>query len=154
MSRINYLLDKYETGKYVQGGYETPKQYQQRYNKQQLTKRLQILEDLLIEEPKLNLTHDEKEQVKYLLQKCNNFKKLYNRGREEMIILSFIFFMKLGANSRLYLHEWSICRKYGLNNRTYSLIITRVLKTVLKIQPLQITPTTKYDHGILEKQSL
>lgn len=154
MSRINYLLDKYETGKYVQGEYETPKQYKQRHNKQQLTKRVQTLEDLLIEEPKLQLTRDEKEQVKYLLQKCNNFKKLYNRGREEMIILAFIFFMKIGADSYVKLHEWTICKKYGLNNRNYSIIITRILKIVLKTQPLQITQTTKYDHRILEKQSL
>ena len=154
MSKINYLLDKYESGEYVPGEYETSKRYKQRYNKQQLSKRLHILEDLLHEEPKLNLKPGEKEQIKYLLVKCNNFKEIYNHGKEEMIILAFIFYIKLGDNSMVRLDTWSICKKYCLNNRVYSIIITRVLKTILKTQPLQITPTTRYDHDILEKQSL
>lgn len=154
MSRIKYLLKKYETQTHVAGEHETREQYKQRYQKQQYHKRIQLLDQLLLEEPKLGLSYDEKEQVKYLIKKHDNFQKLYNRGCEEMIILAFIFFMKIGTNSGVKIHEWSICNKYGLNNRTYSLIITRVLKTTLKNQPLQITPTTRYDHGILEKQSL
>ena len=85
--------------------------------------RLRIFEDLLKEEPKLGLSRSEKERVRSLI-KNQDFRGLCARCGNETIILAFIFFMKILANHRLRLHKWSICKKYGLTNEKYILIIT------------------------------
>lgn len=154
MSKINYLLDKYESGKYVQGLYENKKQRRQRNQKTRIKQQLQILDDLLHEEPKLDLNQYEKTQVTYLIEKTDNFNQLYRKTSTETIILAFIFYVKLCTNSDIRLETWSICGKYELTNRKYMIIITRLFNLYLRKQPLPITETTSYDHSILEKQSL
>ena len=94
--------------------------------------RLRIFEDLLKEEPKLGLSRSEKERVCSLIRKYSNFRALCNNVGDEIIILAFIFYVKLSVNRRTNLSKWDICRKYGLNERKYSLIITRLLNTTLK----------------------
>ena len=94
--------------------------------------RLRIFEDLLKEEPKLGLSCSEKERVCSLIREYSNFRALCNNVGDEIIILAFIFYVKLSVNRRTNLNKWDICRKYGLNERKYSLIITRLLNTTLK----------------------
>ena len=154
MSNIETLLEKYGDDVYVEGMYESPEQHQRRDRKISVSKRLQLFEDLLFEEPKLCLNKFEKEQVQYYIKKYTNFKEFCKNAKEETIILAFIFYIKLSSNSKIELDEWSICEKYGLNYRTYSLIVTQLCKLVSKDVPLSLSVTTRYDHSILEKQSL
>ena len=154
MSHIETLLEKYGDDVYVEGMYESPEQHQRRNKKNRIRKRLQIFEDLLLEEPKLYLNKFEKEQVQYHIKKYDNFKELCNNVKEETIILAFIFYVKLSYNFDIRFNTWSICRKYGLTDRVYMLIITHLRKLDLKEVPLSLSATTRYDHSILEKQSL
>ena len=151
---IKYLLKKYKDDTYIKGEYESPQQHQRRDRKARLKKRLLILDDLLVEEPKLNLTRPEIERVKYIIEKYYFFKELYHRASDTTIILAFIFYVKIDANSRINFHEWRICRKYHLTLRKYAIIITRLFSTQSKKEPLAIKSTTRYNHSILEKESL
>ena len=152
--KIEYLLEKYKDDVYVKGEYESSKQHQLRDRGVRLKKRLLILNDLLMEEPKLNLTCTEKERVQYLIEKYYFFKELYHRVSDTTIILAFIFYVKIDANSRINFHEWRICRKYHLTLRKYAIIITRLFSIQSKNKPLAIKSTTRYNHSILEKESL
>ena len=154
MTDIEKLLEKYSDDVYSVGMYETPEQHQRRDKNNSVRKRLQMFEDLLLREPNLYLNKFEKEQVQYYIRKYPNFKELCKNAKEETIILAFMFYTKLSCNSHINFNTWSVCREYGLNYRTYSLIITNLLRLVSKDVPLSITSTTRYDHSILEKNSL
>ena len=151
---IEYLLEKYDQGGYSKGVYETPEQQRQRKQKQRLKERLLILDDLLLEEPRLDLNRFEKEKVKYLIEKYPYFQKIYHHALEETIILAFIFYVKIDSDSHVKIEKWSICKKYKLNDHKYSIIITHLFSLTLSKEALPIKPTTKYDHSILEKRSL
>ena len=151
---IEKLLKKYEGDGYVRGEYESSKRRRQREQKNLLKKRLRILDQLILEAPRLNLTRFEKEKVQYLIEKYSCFRKLYNHAATETIILAFIFYVKIDSDSNIKVEKWSICKKYKLNTRTYSLILTRLFSLTLKKKPLPIKKTTSYYHSILEKQSL
>ena len=94
--------------------------------------RLRIFEDLLKEEPKLGLSRREKERVCSLIREYRNFRALCNNVQSETIILAFIFYVKILSDPLIRLNEWGICKKYGLNERKYSLIIARLLNATLK----------------------
>ena len=154
MPNIETLLEKYGDDIYVEGMYESPEQHQRRNKKNRIRKRLQLFKDLLKEESKLYLNKFEKEQVQYHIKKYDNFKELCNNVKEETIILAFIFYVKLSSNFDIRFNTWSICAGYGLTYRTYSLIITQLCKLISEDIPLSLSATTRYDHNILEKQSL
>ena len=153
-TRIEYLLKKYDQGGYSKGVYETPEQQRKRKRKQRLKERLLILDNLLLEEPRLNLNRFEKEKVKYLIEKYPYFRKIYHHALDETIILAFIFYVKIDSDSHVNVEKWSICKKYKLNTHKYLIIITHLFSLTLSKKPLSIKPTTKYDHAILEKRSL
>jgi hypothetical protein len=88
--------------------------------------RLRVFEALLKEEPKLGLSTSEQERVRSMIREYTDFKRLCGRCKNEIIILAFIFYVKILSNPRLRLHKWRICKKYGLTNEKYMLIITRL----------------------------
>lgn len=148
---ISKLLKKYDS--YVPGEYEPVNRERERKKRSRINDRLQTLQQLLTEAPRLTLNRYEYERVQYFLENIDNLKQLHRKSKLETIILAIVFYVKLTQNSYIQVEEWSICKKYGLTNRTYSLIITHLLETVLKKSPLPIKPTTKYDHNILEKEA-
>ena len=77
------------------------------------------------------------------------FNNLYNGVSEETIILAFIFFVLQQGNTRLNLDDYHICTKYNLNDKNYSLIVTRMLHYFMQQKPLTPVATTSYDHEIL-----
>ena len=66
--------------------------------------RLRIFEDLLKEEPKLDLGTSEQDRVHSLI-KNHDFRRLCANCNNETIILAFIFSMKLLSDSHLRLHK-------------------------------------------------
>ena len=79
----------------------------------------------------------------------NNLKYLHKQTKKEVILLSFIFYIKKMENPKLQIEDYTILLKYGLTTSIYSLIITRVARHYMTTKPIPITTTTDYDHDLL-----
>lgn len=152
MKNIKHKLDKYESS-YVKGECRG-KDYDKKIALQQkLRKRQQILTELIQELPEsIHLTNDEKIFADNLIRTFNpNFKYLHRQLSDEAIVLSFIIYQKKLDNPRLRCYNYSICKKYGLTDITYTTIITRICNYYMLNSPLNIRQTTKYNHDYLVK---
>lgn len=147
---IDYLLKKYSS--YVPGEYESKEREKQRKRKKVLDDYEQTLRQLLNEAPNLNLNKYEYERVRYFLE-IADLKELHRQSKLETIILAIIFYVKISQNIYVRIDTWSICKKYGLTDRIFTVIIIRLVETILKRTPLPIKPTTKYNHNLLEKEA-
>ena len=133
MTNYTKLLKKYEK---IHPAERFTNQYRNKIRSEIRIKNRHLLLDQLLLEVPFRITHVEKQRVRYLIDTYSNFNDLHRRASEECIILAFIFFMHKLKNSKRVPEDYRICNKYGLTDRIYTLIITKLLNEVMKNQPL------------------
>ena len=150
-NRLNMLIKKYECS-YVPGeihSAETNKLNKQ--NQRDIEKHL-ICDELFDECGFLNLSPSQKEFIHYLISRfSNNFKYLHGRAKIETIILAFIFYVKKVDDSHVNLKNYSICKKYGLTDTIFILIICRMCDDFVKSSPIRYIDSNYYNHELLLK---
>ena len=150
LSRIDYLLDKYDSC-YVRGEVHSSetnlliKQNQRRVEKH-------VLCDELIGEVNLSFKRDEVDFIHFLIDRFHNdFKKLHGRAKNEAIILSFMFYVKKLSDSRININNYRVCKKYNLFDSVFETVICHMCDAFVKSLPVGYVDTTKYNHEILSK---
>lgn len=137
MTNYEYLIKKY---KKVHPAERYTRQYKSMIRTEQRIKnRHLILDELLLEAP-FYITNAEKQRIRYMIDTYNNFNDLHRRCSEECIILAFIFFIHKLRNTKRVPQDYRICNKYGLTDRNYTLIVTRLCNMVMESQPLRGEP--------------
>lgn len=147
---IEKIIKKYEGNVYVPGEKRSRK-YDKQYERKVAVKNRHLLADNLFNEVVFHINQSEKEQVHYLIDKFQNFRKLHGKASNETIILSFIFYVKMKQNTLIRLDEYKICKKYKLNNRTFEIILCKIILKLLEETEIKRSVTTQYDHNILLK---
>ena len=146
---INRLIKKY-SAPYVPGELPSRKTNNIIKKNQRNAEKIAICDDLLYECNFLNFTHSQKEFIYFLVNRFSDkFKKLHGRAKKETIILAFIFYVKKLEDSRLILSNYSICKKYGLTDKVFILIVCRMCDEFVKSSPIVCMESTKFDHEIL-----
>ena len=146
---IDYLIRKYGSS-YVVG--EKHSTQTNKINKQnQRKKEKHLLCDRLIDEINLHFTPHQREFIYYLIDRFNDFKKLHGRAKNEAIILVFMFFVKKIDDSRINLNNYSISKKYGLNDNLFKLVLCRICDDYVKNSAMIFQESTRFDHDILSK---
>ena len=149
MTDINQLIDKY-SDVYVKGEKRTSEYENQIKEKQRIKGRHEIAEDLFNEVPfELNIW--EKEHVHHLIDMYPNFRDLHGNASNETIILAFIFYTKIPANTDIKLYNYQISGKYNLTHTTFELIICRLALNYLKEVYIIPRQPKKTDHEIVSK---
>lgn len=147
---IEKIIKKYEDNVYVPGEKRSCEYERQEKQKQAIRKRHMIAK-ILFNEVTFHLNEYEKKQVHYFIDKFQNFRKLHGKASNETIILSFIFYVKMKQNTLIRLDEYKICKKYKLNNRTFEIILCKIILKLLEETEIKRSVTTQYDHNILLK---
>lgn len=148
---INFLLDLYES-EYVKGEKRTTETNRKMRHNKKLKNRYLILDELLFESKPLTLNNNQKKLVKYLIHDFNNrFKELHKQASEETIILAFIFFVKKTEDSRTKVSNWKICKKYGLTDHVFEIILCRLLLAFMQRCKIRPVNSPKDMHGTLLK---
>ncbi len=148
MTDIKQLIKKYE--KPVKGE-RYNKKYQMKINKESRRKNRHLLLDNLLNEIPFALTSTEIDTIRYFIDKISNFNNLHRRCSNECILLAMIFLMRTLVKPKTNVDEYSISKKYGLNNTNFRLIICRLNNEILKTLPLTIHETKQDNHYYLEK---
>ena len=110
-----------------------------------------ICEDLFFECDFFNLSSSQKEFIHYLVDCFENFKELHGRAKKEAIILAFIFYVKKLEDSHINIKNYSICKKYGLTDDVFILVVCRISDYFVKSSPIKYFESSFYDHEILSK---
>lgn len=147
MESTTKLLKKYET--YVPGEKRTHDQEKKHKQKQRLTEKHNIADELLCETKVLIFTDNDKKHVHYLVDKFQDFRKLHGNCSKEVIILSFIFYVAKINNPKLKLNNYRVTGKYGLTDNIFELIICRIVQVLLSESMIVPVSTTHYDHDLL-----
>lgn len=160
---LEYILSLYEKP-YVKGEIRSPetnrkiRHEQKRKNRHLIFDELCLelfneFDELLLETKILNLTSDQKKLVRYLIDEfSNDFKQLHRTASEKTIILAFMFYVKKIENSRIKLQSYRVCKKYGLTDQVFEIIICRLLLSFMERTPI-MPHTHKIDeHEILIRE--
>lgn len=149
---MNYekLIEKYENNVYVKGEQFTS-DYVKELKRKEAIKSRHLTADILFNEVSFHLNDSEKEQVHYLIDEFQNFRKLHGKASNECIILSFIFYVKIKQNTLIRVDEHSICKKYRLTNRVFEIILCKIILQLLQETEIKRIIKTEYDHNILLK---
>ena len=150
MTNIKQLLQKYEAN-YVPGERRSNEYDNMIRQQNTLSDNIHLLHNLNQELPlTLQLNKCDLRLAEHLVKVFNNnLKYLLRQGKTETILLAFIFYLRKMENPLIKIEDYTILRKYGLNNNNYSLIISRVCMYYMMNTPLSINETTKYDHDLL-----
>ena len=147
---INNLIRKYNSN-YVKGEIFSSDRNKQ-LKREQRTIEKHNLCDELFSEININFTPFQKDFVHYLIDRFSvKFKKLHGRAKNETIILVFMFFTKKLEDSHIDLNNYSISKKYGLNDSIFKLVVCRICGDYIDKSPMIYKQTTKYNHEILSK---
>ena len=146
---IEYLIKKYDKP-YVSGEVQSRETNNSIKRNQRLEEK-HLLCDSLLEELSFDFSHYQREFVHYLIDRFGNFKRLHAKAKNEAIILAFIFYVKKVEDSRINLNDYSVCKKYGLTDGVFVLIICRICDDYVKKSPMGYVESTSYDHEILSK---
>ena len=148
---INRLIKKYNSP-YVPGEIHSRKTNNMIKKNQRNAEKLSICNDLLFECSFLNFTQNQKDFIYYLVNRFSDkFNKLHGRCKKEAIILAFIFYVKKLDDSRVMLCNYSICKKYGLTDNVFILIVCRMCDDFAKSLPVGSVETDRYDHEYLSR---
>ena len=148
MTDIKRLLHKYE--KPTSAERYTNKYKKELKQKQAIKNRHLLLDEILNETP-FTLTNTQTSTIRYFIDTVKNFNRLHRRCSNECIILAMIFLMRTLDKPKTNVDEYSISKKYGLNNTNFRLIICRLNNEILKSLPITIYETKKDKHYYLEK---
>lgn len=150
MKNIQQKIDHYNK-KYVPGEKRSRTYDNKIHQEKTLQENIKLLHDLNRELPEtLQLNRCDLRLAEHLVKVFNNnLKYLLRQGKTETILLTFIFYLRKMENPHIKIEDYTILRKYGLNNNNYSLIISRVCMYYMMNTPLSINETTKYDHDLL-----
>ena len=148
--RLNYLLHKYNSS-YVKGEKQSSETNKQLKQRQRRLEKHKLCEELFLE-INLHFAPYQKEFIHYLIDLFSeDFKKLHGRAKNEVIILIFMFYTKKVEDARVNLNNYSISKKYGLNDSIFKLVVCRMCDYYIKNSHLVYSETTRYDHDILSK---
>ena len=148
MTNINTLLKQYET---TRPGERYTKEYKRKQRQKQAIKNRHLLLDELLNEIPFHLTNDQVDIIRYFINTVKNFNNLHRRCSNETIILAMIFLMRTLTKPKTNVDEYSISKKYGLNNTNFRLIICRLNNEILMSLPITIHETKKDNHRYLQK---
>lgn len=150
MTNINHLLKKYSAN-YVPGERRSTEYEKMIRHKNMEKNNILLLHELNRELPEtLQLTRCDIKLAETLVATFNNnLKYLHKQAKKEVILLTFLFFIRKMDNPKLQIEDYTILLNYGLTTPIYSLIISRALQYYMSDRPLPITPTTDYDHDLL-----
>jgi hypothetical protein len=155
---IYYLLDLYENNSsyennYVKGERRSTEHNRKRKREEKRKNRHLLFDELLLETKTLIFTHNEKKLIRYLIDDFNNdFQYLHRRASEKCIILAFMFFLKKLETPQIRLDRYSICKKYGLTDHVFELILCRLTLKFMHRTPIRPRPHTKDNHDILIRE--
>ncbi len=150
-SRLTYLIKKYDKP-YVSGELRSSESNKLLKRNQRNSEKHFICDELLFECKFFYFSKVQKDFVHYLVDYfSNSFKKLHGRAKKETIILAFIFYVKKIEDSHIKLENYKICKKYGLTNDIFILIICRVCDEFVKSSPITYYDSYRYNHEILSK---
>lgn len=146
------LIQKYDKKRipYEDRGKEYDKQRKREERKNELK---EIAYDLFVEcenYKKLRLSSYQRVRVLYLINTFGkNFKRLHGTAKKEAIILAFIFYIKLIELGTINLEEYKISSEYGLSNKIFLVIISRLCEHYMRKCPLPPYESNSYNHEIL-----
>lgn len=148
MTDINKLLRKYEKPTSAE---RYSKEYKQKLKQQQALKNRHLLLDELLNEIPFHLTNTQITTIRYFIDTVKNFNDLHRRCSNKAILLAMIFLMRTLDKPKTNVDEYSISKKYGLNNTNFRLIICRLNNEILMSLPITIHETKKDNYEYLEK---
>lgn len=148
MTDYNHLLKKYNKPSKAE---RYTNEYQKKINKESRRKNRHLILDSLLNEIPFTLTNTEISTIRYFIDKIPNFKTLHRQCSNECILLAMIFLMRTLQKPKTNVDEYSISKKYGLNNTNFRLIICRLNNEILKTLPVTIHETKKDNYYTLEK---
>lgn len=142
------LLKKYESN-YVPGEKRTPDQEKIHKQKQRLTEKHTLCDEILNETKFLIFTEHQKQHIHYLIDKFQDFKELHGKCSKEATILTFIFYVAKIKDPKLQLCNYRVSTKYGLTDNIFELILCRIVQKLLSESKIVPVGTTKYNHDLL-----
>ncbi len=141
MSHINHLLHKYQKPTPAE---RYTKEYKKQIKTEQRIKNRHLLLDELLNEIPFHINPFQEKILRYYINTFPNFKKFHRQASNKTILLAFIFLLRTLDKPKTNVDEYSISRKYKLNNTNFRLIICRLNKELMQQLPLTIHETN-YD---------
>ena len=148
MNDIEKLLRKYEKPTSAE---RYTKKYKRELKQKQRIKNRHLLLDELTNEIPFHLTNTQIRTIRYFIDTVKDFNKLHRRCSNKTILLAMIFLLRTLDKPKTNVDEYSISKKYGLNNTNFRLIICRLNNEILKSLPITIHETKKDNYEYLEK---
>ena len=148
MTNYKHLLQKYEKPTSAE---RYSQEYKRKLKQKQAIKNRHLLLDELLNEIPFHLTNEEIDIIRHFINTIKNFNNLHRRTSNKGILLAMIFLMRTLTKPKTNVDEYSISKKYGLNNTNFRLIICRLYDEILKNLPLTIHQTKKDNYYYLEK---
>lgn len=145
---IEKLLKKYEKPTSAE---RYTKKYKRELKQKQRIKNRHLLLDELTNEIPFHLTNTQIRTIRYFIDTVKDFNKLHRRCSNKTILLAMIFLLRTLDKPKTNVDEYSISKKYGLNNTNFRLIICRLNNEILKSLPIVIHETKKDNYEYLEK---
>lgn len=87
----------------------------------------------------------DRECLNFLVRNFPNFHKICANCSNEQIICAFAFYIMKTRDTRLQIENYSVFKEYGLTDKVYLTIITRLCNYYQKNQPLKKGKTNYYD---------
>ena len=151
---IEFLLGLYENN-YVKGevwSKETKKK--NRYEMKRKNRHL-LFDNLMNESQALHLSKNGKKMVRFLIDDFNDdFKELHHKASEETVILAFIMYAMKLESSTVNINDYKICKRYGLSDNVFELILCRMLIKFMKRCPIKPREVSKDKHDIYVREGL
>jgi hypothetical protein len=145
---IEQLLKKYEKPTSAE---RYTKKYKRELKQKQRIKNRHLLLDELTNEIPFHLTNTQIRTIRYFIDTVKDFNKLHRRCSNKTILLAMIFLLRTLDKPKTNVDEYSISKKYGLNNTNFRLIICRLNNEILKSLPITIHETKRDNYEYLEK---
>ena len=146
---LDYLIGVYEKP-YVKGEIRSKESNKKIRDERKRKDRHLIFDELCLEAKTLTLSGNQKRLVRHLIDEfSDDFKQLHRTAKKEAVILAFMFYVKKIENSKIKLQHYRICKKYGLTDHVFEIIVCRLLEDFMKRVP--IVPRV---HKIDEHESL
>lgn len=145
---IEKLLKKYEKPTSAE---RYTKKYKRELKQKQRIKNRHLLLDELTNEIPFHLTNTQIRTIRYFIDTVKDFNKLHRRCSNKTILLAMIFLLRTLDKPKTNVDEYSISKKYGLNNTNFRLIICRLNNEILKSLPITMHETKRDNYEYLEK---
>lgn len=145
---IEKLLKKYEKPTSAE---RYTKKYKRELKQKQRIKNRHLLLDELTNEIPFHLTNTQIRTIRYFIDTVKDFNRLHRRCSNKTILLAMIFLLRTLDKPKTNVDEYSISKKYGLNNTNFRLIICRLNNEILKSLPITMHETKRDNYEYLEK---